>query len=235
MNAIHRADAASRAPGARAEDARTAGPRNGPRRRRRSASHRAASSPSDPTRARSSTRPRGLHRQRASTPLPDFEEGETQPPRRSPAGSRTRPPKPKPNSGRAEEAHAAFRRNRRHRYTFTGTPGTATASRRSTSSQQSTARPGPACSKSGAFYAEEGEEPKIKATAEEHAEVRGQAQTDLQRIGNPKNQPEAPKPPRSPPRQAEGGACAATYQDPSPGSSTAGPSPEPSGRPGPSP
>lgn len=37
-------------------------------------------------------------------------------------------------------------------------------------------------SKSGAFYAEEGEELKIKATVKEHAEYRGQAQTVVQRI-----------------------------------------------------
>ncbi|CAO77798.1 hypothetical protein [Pseudomonas virus Yua] len=36
--------------------------------------------------------------------------------------------------------------------------------------------------KSGAFYAEEGEELKIKATVKEHAEYRGQAQTVVQRI-----------------------------------------------------
>lgn len=37
-------------------------------------------------------------------------------------------------------------------------------------------------SKSGAFYAEEGEELKIKATVKEHAEYRGQAQTVVQRV-----------------------------------------------------
>ncbi|XAI94720.1 exonuclease [Pseudomonas phage vB_Pa-PAC6] len=37
-------------------------------------------------------------------------------------------------------------------------------------------------SKSGAFYAEEGEELKIKATVKEHAEYRGQAQTVVPRI-----------------------------------------------------
>ena len=37
-------------------------------------------------------------------------------------------------------------------------------------------------SKSGAFYAEEGEELKIKATVKEHAEYLGQAQTVVQRI-----------------------------------------------------